>query len=546
MRRLLPTVLFLTGVSLAQEPTAPPAAARAADPVPPAGMASIHKRDLLAHATFLASDELGGRLTGSPGQEAAAKYIAREFERLGLEPLGDEVDGKRGFFQYYGIKRTRVEPRTHVKVGDLELRTGFAVLGGQPTDLELSGKVVFCGLGRVRGSQQDLAEGERLDGAIAVVAFRGQRGSVDKQLSVEQKFGMSFGVFGRLGKTAREMANRGAAAVWFVQVDDRIGISDVLNYLAAAPGKDVLAPAFQGGDNAMGGMAQMLASSGVPTLILSVPASQQVLGSLGIAVEDLRKFVEAEGERPTAKADLTGALNLLVTHDDQARASNVCAVLRGSDPALAEEAVVYSAHMDHVGTRIDGEVFNGADDNASGSAGLLAIAKAFATGKERPRRSVVFLSVSGEELGLWGSAYYAENPTWPLDKLVADINTDMIGRSGPESGAMEVTVTPSHKHSHFSTIVQDAARFGSVLGLTFSSGDKYYQRSDHYNFAKKGIPVVFFCNGEHEDYHQVTDHADKLDGDKMERIARLAFWTGWSVANSGERPRKLGRSERWF
>ncbi|MBL8998813.1 MAG: hypothetical protein JNL44_15980, partial [Gemmatimonadetes bacterium] len=252
MRRLLPTVLFLTGFSLAQEPTAPPAAGRPADPVPPAGMAQIVKRDLLAHATFLASDELGGRLTGSPGQEAAAKYIAREFERLGLEPLGDEVDGKRGFFQYYGIKRTRVEPRTHVKIGDLELRTGFAVLGGQPTDLELSGKVVFCGLGRVRGSQQDLAEGDRLDGAIAVVAFRGQRGSVDKPLSVEQKFGMSFGVFGRLGKTAREMANRGASAVWFVQVDDRIGLSDVLNYLAAAPGKDVLAPAFPGGDNSMG------------------------------------------------------------------------------------------------------------------------------------------------------------------------------------------------------------------------------------------------------------------------------------------------------
>jgi hypothetical protein len=97
----------------------------------------------------------------------------------------------------------------------------------------------------------------------------------------------------------------------------------------------------------------------------------------------------------------------------------------------------------------------------------------------------------------------------------------------------------------FSTIVRDAASFAEQLGCTFSSGDKYYTRSDHYNFAQKGIPVVFFCTGEHEDYHQVTDHADKLDGAKMERIARLSFWTGWSVANADERPRKLGRQPAW-
>jgi Zn-dependent M28 family amino/carboxypeptidase len=230
----------------------------------------------------------------------------------------------------------------------------------------------------------------------------------------------------------------------------------------------------------------------------------------------------------------------------QAWACNVAAVLRGSDPQLAAEAIVYSAHMDHVGSRIDGEVFNGADDNASGSAGLLAIASAFANGKQKPRRSVIFLSVSGEELGLWGSAYYADHPTWPADRIIANINTDMIGRSGPESGPTEVTVTPSNRHRMFSTLVQEAARCGEQLGVTFSSGDKYYQRSDHYNFAKKGIPVVFFCNGEHEDYHQVSDHADKLDGQKMERIARLAFWTGWQTANADERPRQLGRRETWL
>ena len=212
---------------------------------------------------------------------------------------------------------------------------------------------------------------------------------------------------------------------------------------------------------------------------------------------------------------------------------------------MRAEAIVYSAHMDHVGKRMDGDVVNGADDNASGSAGLLAIASAYAKADRRPRRSVIFLSVSGEELGLWGSQYYSDHSTWQLDKLVANINTDMIGRSGPESGPMQVTVTPSYRHPKFSTIVRDSAAFAESMGVTFSSGDKYYARSDHYNFAKKGIPVVFFCNGEHEDYHQVTDHAEKLDGAKMERIARLAFWTGWHVANADERPKGLGRQKGW-
>ena len=165
--------------------------------------------------------------------------------------------------------------------------------------------------------------------------------------------------------------------------------------------------------------------------------------------------------------------------------------------------------------------------------------------RTRPRRSIIFLSVSGEELGLWGSQFYSDNPTWQLDKIVANINTDMIGRSGAESGPMEVTVTPSYRHAKFSTIVRDSVGFAKHLGMSFTSGDKYYQRSDHYNFAKKGIPVVFFCNGEHEDYHQVTDTADKLDGAKMQRIARLAFWTGWPVANADDAPQNLGRQQKW-
>jgi hypothetical protein len=525
-------------------PVVPPAPAPL---VPPAAMATIAQQELLAHATFLASDELGGRLTGSPGQQQAAKYIADHFAALGLEPLGDEADGKRGFLQHYGIARTHVKAGSLLRVGTLELAHGFAILGARPLEVDFEGGLDFVGLGRTRGSAAEVGGQDDLNGKIAVAVVKPLRGRVDKALSVEEKFGMSMGTFAQLGRTAKNLTQKGARAVLFLQLEDPMGLSDVLNYLALAPGKDTLAARFPGVEPGLGEMSALLGggSSDALSIVLSLPASQQVLEQLGIEAAAVKAFLGGDGPLPVEKDAVAGRVALSVVHDDAATATNVVAVLRGRDPALAAEAIVYSAHMDHVGMRLDGDVFNGADDNASGSAGLLAIATAYAKAEAKPRRSIVFLSVSGEELGLWGSAYWADHPTWDAQRIVANVNTDMIGRSGPESGALEVTVTPSNDHPKFNTLVQQAARCGQELGLSFTSGDKYYQRSDHYNFAKKGIPVVFFCNGEHEDYHQVSDHADKLDGAKMERIARLAFWTGWLAAEADDAPRALGRRPDW-
>ncbi|MEC9047773.1 MAG: M20/M25/M40 family metallo-hydrolase [Planctomycetota bacterium] len=542
--------LFAAAAVVAQD--APKTAQKLA---PPDAIQAIAEKELLGHANFLASDELGGRLTGSKGQQAAAKYIANHFESLGLAPLGDRVEGGdagdagdagvRSYYQRYGIERTYVVDGASVVVGEVRLDEGFAVLGAKEMAAEIAGKAAWVGYGRTRGASRDIPEDGDLSGKVAVVAVKGPRGRVRDDLSVEQKFGMSFGVLGGLGRTARNLAKVGAEAVLFVQWEDKVGLADVLNYVALSPGKAMVTPNFPGADRSMSMMGRMVRSGGVPTLVLSTGASRRVLAQLGVDEEAFRAFVEDGDEAPVGEEGVECSVGIAVKHEEDASASNVCAVLRGSDPELRAEAIVYSAHMDHVGKRMDGDVFNGADDNASGSAGLLAIASAYAKADRRPRRSVIFLSVSGEELGLWGSQYYSDHSTWQLDKLVANINTDMIGRSGPESGPMQVTVTPSYRHPKFSTIVRDSAAFAESMGVTFSSGDKYYARSDHYNFAKKGIPVVFFCNGEHEDYHQVTDHAEKLDGAKMERIARLAFWTGWHVANADERPKGLGRQKGW-
>jgi hypothetical protein len=545
-------ILILTTAIVAQQKSAAPVAKSATSQAatPPAAMALIGSKELLKHATFLSSDALQGRLTGSPGQAAAAEYIEAHFAKLGLEPLGDVLEDDdtssqaRSFVQHYGIKRTFVKD-SELQFGETKLKYGFAVLGGREMKVASKAKLQFVGVGRTRGGRSDLEEDESLAGKIAVVVIKPPRGTIPAVMSIEQKMGMSFSVFGRLGGTARNLGKRGAEAVLFVQTEDKVGLSDVLNYLALSPGKATVAPNFAGADPGMGAMMARPRKDAVPTLVLSVEASNAVLGELGVMPEQLSDYLAGDRDAVDSKKDVDVSLNLQIVHDDDARASNVVAVWRGSDPKLRDEAIIYSAHMDHVGVRMDGEVFNGADDNASGSAGLLAIASAYANAKEKPRRSIIFLSVSGEELGLWGSQYYSDNSTWQLDKIVANINTDMIGRSGPESGPDEVTVTPSYRHAKYSTIVRDSVGFAKQLGVSFTSGDKYYQRSDHYNFAKKGIPVVFFCSGEHEDYHQVTDTVDKLDGAKMERIARLAFWTGWHVATVDPVPRGLGRQKQW-
>jgi len=319
----------------------------------------------------------------------------------------------------------------------------------------------------------------------------------------------------------RELARRGAAVAVFCLSAESSSLADAMNTGALLPDKPLLA--F---DNNRGRRF-----------------SPHKIPSVFIGGEDGRRLREALGRGDGKRNKVRGSVQLAVGVDKRAHAMNVVACREGVDRKLNKEAVVFSAHMDHMGTRLDGDAFNGADDNASGTAGLLEIAEAFAT--EAPKRSIVFLSVSGEELGLWGSEYFADHATWPLARIVADINIDMIGRSTVLAGENAISVTPSHRHNQYSTLVRNAAHLAPEFELGLTIGDTYYQRSDHYNFARKGIPVVFFCDGEHEDYHKVTDHADKLDYAKMERVTRLAFWTGWMAAEAKHRPKRLGSQAGW-
>jgi len=217
---------------------------------------------------------------------------------------------------------------------------------------------------------------------------------------------------------------------------------------------------------------------------------------------------------------------------------NVVAVWPGSDPALKDEYVVLTAHFDHVGIGrpVDGDsIYNGADDNASGTAALLEVARAFASLDERPKRSVLFLFVSGEEHGLLGSRWYSDNPTVPIGSIVANINADMIGRNAPDS-----IVVIGKEYSSLGEIVDGVGHRHPELGLVVSDDlwpeERFFYRSDHFNFARQEIPILFFFSGVHEDYHRPSDTLDRIDADKITRVARLIFHTTFKVANASDRP----------
>jgi Zn-dependent M28 family amino/carboxypeptidase len=221
------------------------------------------------------------------------------------------------------------------------------------------------------------------------------------------------------------------------------------------------------------------------------------------------------------------------------RPPNVAGIVRGSDPALRDSYVVVSAHFDHVGVgRPDARgdsIYNGADDNGTGTAALLELAQAFAAMPVKPGRSILLLAVSGEEKGLLGSAYYGDNPTVPREAIVANINVDMIGRNAPDS-----IVAIGVEFSSLGPLTQRIGVDHPELGLTVSDDlwpeQNFFFRSDHYSFARHEIPAIFFFAGVHEDYHRPSDTVDRIDGDKTARVTRLVLRLAHAIASDAQPP----------
>ena len=263
-----------------------------------------------------------------------------------------------------------------------------------------------------------------------------------------------------------------------------------------------------------------------------------------IAVDFLRNYYQ--------KQDIDAAINtenyfqkmILKIRGKDVKTENVVAIIPGAE--IPKEYIVISAHLDHVGVK-NGQIYNGADDDGSGNVAMLEIAEAFQMAvkeNNRPKRSIIFLHVTGEEKGLLGSRYYTENPLYPLENTVANLNIDMIGRLDPKRVDKDpnyIYLIGSNKLSnelHETSETINRTYTNLILDYTFNADNdpnRFYYRSDHYNFAKNNIPVIFYFNGTHEDYHQPTDTADKINYDILEKRTKLIFHTAWELANMSNR-----------
>jgi Zn-dependent M28 family amino/carboxypeptidase len=275
----------------------------------------------------------------------------------------------------------------------------------------------------------------------------------------------------------------------------------------------------------------------------------RMTGSKGqkLAVNYLRDYYIAQGIESALEDDTyfqRVPAEYLTRLKEPSDSENVVAFIQGSE--FPEEIIVLSAHLDHVGVDEKGNVFNGADDDGSGTIAMLEMAEAFQRAVKDgngPKRSILFLHVTGEEIGLYGSRYYTENPIFPLANTVCNLNTDMIGRIAPDK-----VDTPNYIYligsdrlsQELHDVSAQIAKKYSDLEIDYTYNDlddpnRFYYRSDHYNFAKNNIPVIFYFNGVHEDYHKISDTPDKIAYELMEKRTKLIFHTAWEIANREQR-----------
>lgn len=471
---------------------------------------TITQADVQRRINIIADDSMMGRDTPSPGLEKTAQYVADQFKRFGLKPAGENGT----YFQRYSISRRKIDPAAshigfmikgqHVHA-DLSRDARFA-FGGVPSEETHAPAVLL-------GGAYTADEAKTLDvkGKTALVV-------VDYTKPLSPALQQSVGVL--LGNGAAGvilLSNRDSAA--FAQ---RVASQSQLRIGVDGTGAE--APIVEVHQRVLG---DVLAAAGLNL--------DEIRASSSAVTRDLPDLMIAFGLRDSVLQTVT--------------APNTIGMLEGTDPKLKGEYVIFSAHMDHVGTAGGGQcqarggdtICNGADDDGSGTVGVMELAEAFSQKGARPKRSMIFLTVSGEEKGLFGSSYFSEHPTVPLAQVVADLNIDMIGRNWKDT-----IVAIGREHSDLGATLGQVNAAHRELNMTAIDDrwpeENFYFRSDHYNFARKGVPILFFFNGTHPDYHQVSDSPDKLDSEKESRILKLLFFLGQDIANAGARPKWVQES----
>jgi hypothetical protein len=462
---------------------------------------TITAADIAARVGRLAHDSMRGRFTPSPELDKAAAYIASEFARFGLEPMGDNGT----FLQRYRLDRLVPDTAaSYLMVGTRRVAVGRDALpwGLVETPRPVTGRTVVV-TGLVPPSHPlDVA------GAVVVLAVPTQ----------------GTGQPGRQAQPLLRAIQQAGPAAIVIPVDapDEVWRDAVVRQSGMA-----LEPAWRPRD-------------GTPSVQVRDRVLAPALAAAGVELAAARRLA---GPAEVRAVNLPITIMTRMRPVESVYAPNVVGLLRGSDPALAAEAVVLSAHMDHVGVTGAGRcrpvgadsICNGADDNASGTVSVVELAEAFAARAVRPRRSMLFVTVSGEERGLWGSDYFAEHPPVPIGRIAADLNLDMVGRNWTDT-----IVAIGREHSDLGTTLARVEAAHPELRMTVRDDpwpqERFYYRSDHYNFARRGVPILFFFSGTHEDYHRPSDHPEKIDAEKQARLTRLIFHLALDVADAPERP----------
>lgn len=480
-----------------------------------AGYEAITAGSLSARLHFLASPELEGRETGMRGAKIAARYIASEFQGLGLKPIGDSGS----YFQNVNLEITKISNDAAITVkgpsgtSRFPFRKEFLSFSG--LDEIVTAQVLFIGF---MDSRVDTAVSK---GKI-ILALPGRKDDArDTTVPAMRRIGF-----------VRQFAGSLATLV----VADEKGDLSVERLEARFSSQLERGAMRVAGGDARSGRGRL----SFP-IVISPKVANAVINGSGLSLAQLKELaLREEPLQPITVAQNSVSIDMQSSKEERVT-ENVVGLLEGSDPKLKEEVVVFSAHYDHVGIGANDRVYPGADDDGSGTVAVIELAQAFAANPVRPKRSLVFLAVMGEEKGLWGSDWYVKHPAIPLEKTIADLNTDMIGRMDKKYEALNnpdyVYVIGSDKIStQLDSLLQLSNKESENLLLDYTYNDdkdpqQFYRRSDHYNFARNGVPIVFFFTGVHDDYHQPTDTVDKILFERMTKIVRLMYTTGWRVAN---------------
>lgn len=493
-------------------------------PPVPSTVDSITPGELRMHLQFLASEELGGRYTLSPSFAIAARYLASHLEAYGFKGASDHG----GFLQTFQVVSAKPDTaksalEVTIKGTPKSYHFGDFYIPAEAGNGDAQGQVVFVGAGISSPSQHhDDYAGLDVKGKI-VFFVPGMTQGVDTSKLDDNERGQG--------------AARAHGAIAILQLPPQRFLELMKNkgFQERAASRETVRLARG-------------AEGNLPTVTLGPSLAEELLAACGMDLKSAYDTNHKQNAQPK-NLDITGKMTV-AQQLTRSTTQNVAGILEGTDPALKHEYVVFSAHYDHLKTGPGGEIYPGADDDGSGTTSVLTIAHAMSL--ERPKRSVLVMFHAGEELGLLGSQYNTDYaPVVPLKQMVADLNIDMIGRSKqPGDNALQdehltdantVYLVGSNRISQeLHQLSEETNSQFQKMKLDYYYNDpdnpeRIYFRSDHWNYAKHGIPIIFYFDGTSVDYHRPTDTIDKIDFTKMTKVARLVFETGWRIANLDHR-----------